>query len=245
MNINYQLDGSPFDAALSLAISIPLLFGPQFLLSIFSTLNFRDKSSLKILYRQPSLIILPTVTYFTFSRQNIICCNENNRVSFSKKFTWLNIAVSTVGYVVWWYYIVLPYTYLDEGLFFAIVLIFTLPLLVPSILLTALFLHLDKLCCCCNPREQLSVYDPDLDKRFIMVDGEVVEDPEEDVETPEDDVETDTKTCCGGWFNSIVPDTEGTAKGEETEMTEIVPDFMGEERLSIEGGEVTESSVMI
>jgi len=60
-----------------------------------------------------------------------------------------------------------------------------------SVILTAIFLHLDKLCdCCCNPREQLSVYDPDLDKRFIMVDGEMMEEPEDDVETPEDEVET-------------------------------------------------------
>ena len=62
-----------------------LLFLPSLLLSIFSTLNFRDVSTLKILYRQPSLIILPTVTYFTFSRDTIggfYCCNDNNRVRF-------------------------------------------------------------------------------------------------------------------------------------------------------------------
>ena len=49
-------------------------------------------------------------------------------------------------------------------------------------------------CCCCDPREQTSVYDPDLDKRFIIKDGEVVEDPEDDLETPEDDVETPEMT---------------------------------------------------
>ena len=45
--------------------------------------------------------------------------------------------------------------------------------------------------------EQLSVNDPDLEKRFIMVDGEVMEDPEDDVETPEDDKRTDNNACCG------------------------------------------------
>ena len=30
-----------------------------------------------------------------------------------------------------------------------------------------------------------------------MLEGEVVEDPEEDVETPDADVETGSKTCCG------------------------------------------------
>ena len=51
-----------------------------------------------------------------------------------------------------------------------------------------------------DPREQLSVYDPDLDKRFIMKDGEVVED-NGDGETP------GTGTCCG-CFTARVPGTE-------------------------------------
>ena len=55
-----------------------------------------------------------------------------------------------------------------------------------------------------------------------MLDGEVVEDPEDDGETAED-VETGTKTC------SIVPGTDG----DKTE--EIF------ERLNLERGEVTEA----
>ena len=179
-----------------LALNILLSFLPQFLLALFSTLNFRDKSSLKILYRQPSLIILPTVTFFTFSKVGL--CNRDSRVIFSKKFTWLNVAVSTIGFVVWR----ASLDWRDTS-----VLSF---LLVPSFILTALFIHLDcYCCCCCNSREQLSVYDPSLDKRFIMVDGEVVEDPEDDVETPEDDVETVNKTFCGCFnFNTTGEDTE-------------------------------------
>merc|ERR1712048_842052 len=127
--------------------------------------------------------------------------SENNKVSFSKKFTYINIAVTTLSYVVWgiWYF----YTVWSEAHF--LIFFVALPLHVLSILLTALFLHLDKLRCCCNPREQLSVYDPDLDRRFIMVDGEVVEDPEDDdqVTTPEDDVETGNTSCsCCGCLNS-------------------------------------------
>ena len=109
-------------------------------------------------------------------------------MSFSKKFTWVNIAFSSVGYVVCGVWSHFAYdTDLKELIYIS------LPPLILSILLTALFLHTDKLCCCCcNPREQLSVYDPDLDKRFIMVNGEVVEDTEADAETPEVDVETGT-----------------------------------------------------
>ena len=191
---------------MDLAIEILMLFVPQFLLSLFSTLNFRDKSSLKILYRQPSLIILPTVTFFTFSRLNIGCCSDDSRVSFSKSFTYINITVTSVGYVcmvVWWSGEVGIDLDIKSG-----ILQYTLPLFVMSILLTALFLHLDKLLCCsCDPREQLSVYDPDLDKRFVMLDGEVVEDPEDDLENAED-VEIGTKTCCGCFNCAIGEDTK-------------------------------------
>ena len=198
----------------NVAVTILLLFVPQFLLSLFSTLNLRDKSSLKILYRQPSLIILPTVTFFTFSKIKIkICrpdcslrivpeskndkinhCCDNSQVMFSKKITWVNMLVSSVGYASW---VFSCYFAFNGQVFQKQIKTFSMFTFIPlafSILLTALFLHLDKLPCC-NPREQLSVYDPDLDKRFIMLDGEVVEDPEDDVETTEDDVET--CTCCG------------------------------------------------
>ena len=160
-----------------LGLAILLVFLPSLLLSLISTVNFRDKSSLKILYRHPSLIILPTVTFFTFSRHNTGCvCSGSNRVSFSRIFTWLNIAVNTLGYAV------CGALLQSKELSYILSFIHFYPLIpLSSILLTALFLHLDKLCCCCcNPREQLSVYDPELDKRFIMVDGEVLEDPEDD-----------------------------------------------------------------
>ena len=202
-----------------IAVAIPLLFLPQFLLSLFSTVDLFNKSSLKILYRQPSLIILPTVTFFSFSRLNIGCGSKDSRVSFSKKFTYINIVLSIVGFGSWfvWFHF-----NIDTGTFF---LIFTLPVLVFSILLSIFFLLLDKMPkCCCNPREQLSVYNPDLDKRFIMLDGEVVDDPEDDDdnpkddgETPEVDVEAGTKIW-SGCFNSIVPDSEN---GDSIEMIRI------------------------
>ena len=163
------------DLGLYLNLTFLLLFLPQFLLALFTTVNLRDRSSLKILYRHPSLIILPTITFFSFSRLNnvnICCCDGDTRVSFSKRFTYINMTVTTVGFVSWFLYF---------GVNFAI-LIFTLLLLLFSILLTALFLHLDKLPKCCNPREQLSVYDPDRDQRFIIVNDKIVEDPEDDME---------------------------------------------------------------
>ena len=173
------------DSDLVLSLIILVLFLPPFLLSTFSTLNLRDKSSLKILYRHPSLIILPTVTFFTFSRHNISCCSsfsENNRVSFSKKLTWVNIAFSIIAYVAYGVRMFISldpasenflYSFIYFAFFLGLVLFLILPLNVLTILLTALFLHTDKLCCCCcDPREQLSVYDPDLDKRMISKQSE-------------------------------------------------------------------------
>ena len=55
------------------------------------------------------------------------------------------------------------------------------------VILTLLFLYLDLLPCCCSwtrvPGEEISVYDPTTDKRFVLKDGELVDPPEKDVET--------------------------------------------------------------
>ena len=67
----------------------------------------------------------------------------------------------------------------------------------PSVILTGLFLHLDRLCCCCPctgvPGEEISVYDPSTDKRLILVNSELVEPPEDDVETGD----TPSSSCYG------------------------------------------------
>ena len=52
--------------------------------------------------------------------------------------------------------------------------------------------------CCCNAGDLLSVYDPDLNKRFIMVDDELVEDPEDDIETGEQQTEHVMGSACNG-----------------------------------------------
>ena len=211
MNIIYQVRER---GIISLTLTLVLWFIiPQFLLSLFSTLNFLSKSSLKILYRHPSLIILPTVTFFTFSRHNICyCCSENSRVSFSKKFTWLNIAFSIIAYVAYGVRIFISldpssedflYSFIYFAFFLGLVLYLILPLHVLTVLLTVLFLHTDKLCCCyCNPRDQLSVYDPKLNKRLIMVDGELVEDPDNvenlEVTLPAVDVSTPRSLTLNG-----------------------------------------------
>ena len=106
---------------------------------------------------------------------------------FSKKFTWVNMAVSVVGYVCWavWFY-----HRFDHGAhewykywFYTQIIPSTLSPLLLSAILTLLLLHLDRLSCCCSwtrvPGEVTSVYDPTTDKRMILENGELVEPPEE------------------------------------------------------------------
>ena len=113
---------------------------------------------------------------------------------FSKKFTWINMAVSVVGYVCWavWFFF-------RFGLIIGLMVI-TLPPLLLSAILTLLFLHLDRLSCCCSwtrvPGEEISVYDPATDKRFVLKDGELVEPPEKDVETG--NTPSSFCGCCSG-----------------------------------------------
>ena len=124
-----------------------------------------------------------------------MCCSGGeSRVRFSKKFTWLNMAVSAFGYVCWlvWYYFrfeVGGSETRSKKLFYTGTIPSTLSPLLLSAILTLLLLHLDRLCCCCSctgvPGEEISVYDPTTDKRMILENGELVEPPEDDVEAYE------------------------------------------------------------
>ena len=59
---------SPVPVTRNLLVTFSFTFLPQFLLAVFSVVNFRSGDSLRIFYRQPSLLLLPTFTCFTFSR---------------------------------------------------------------------------------------------------------------------------------------------------------------------------------
>ena len=100
------------------------------------------------------------------------------------------MAVSAVEYVCWgvWQYERFEQES-DEPhrKLFYIMFPIPLPFLLLSALLTILFLHLDTLCCCCpstaGPGEELSVYDPDSDRRFVIRDGQLMKPSESYVET--------------------------------------------------------------
>ena len=127
---------------------------------------------------------------------------------FNKRFTWVNVGVSVLGYVCWfvWYYYrfgVNNFAFDEEYYediedmftkpkhekvnFYNLYIPLSFPPLVLSVILTCLFLHLDRLSCCCPctavPGEEISVFDPSTDKRFVIKDGEMVEPPEDEGET--------------------------------------------------------------
>ena len=65
-----------------------------------------------------------------------------------------------------------------------------------------------------------------------MLDGEVVEDPEDDVETPEDDIETGDNTCCRCCGQTeehqtqhvvVITASSGDVSAEELDGSEKVP----------------------
>ena len=163
-------------------VSIMILLLPQLLLAITLILNFGDKNSLEMLYRHPSLIILPTVTFFTFSKIEITCSDDESSIRFRSRFSWMNIGVSSVGHISWlvWYYYRFVFDELDGHFFSRLILPTVLIPFLLSAILTALFLLLDQLSpCCCDcfllPSTKISVYNPKLNKRFITINGKLVE----------------------------------------------------------------------
>ena len=146
---------------------ILLLFLPQLLLAIFSTLDLSSRNSLKILISHPSLILLPVFTFFTFSK--IQCCGDR-RVKFSVRFTLINMAVSVVAQAVMFYMDWIAIEFLT----------ITGPLTVLGIFFTLSFLYMDKLCSCCcscflSAPGQLSVFDPDHPEKNFIIKNEAVE----------------------------------------------------------------------
>ena len=135
------------------------LFIPQTLLAIFSTIGW-SKASLKILLQHPSLILLPTFTFFTFAKVQTGCGPQDVRIKFSKKFTCYNMVLTSI-------YIAMI-IYLFGGIDFDVTLfVFFYGFIITiGVLPTTIFLLYDKLCCCCcswclQPREEAVVFDPE------------------------------------------------------------------------------------
>jgi len=165
-------------ALYELSIAICLMFYPSFLLGVFSVVDFCSKDSRKILYRQPSLLLLPTFTCFTFSRISSGCRGQaDNRVTFSKKMTGVNMVLTVIQTICWelFYY---HYNYsnpYDEGKFNWTILMlitglrkfdWTILMLITGLVSTLMFLFYDKMfsgfCgCCLSPSTEFAIYQPE------------------------------------------------------------------------------------
>ena len=142
------------------------LYVPNLILALWSSVG-ATKSSLKILIQDPSILLLPTFTFFTFAKINTFHGDKDVRVKFSSLYTVINMAWSFVyGLALM---IALWETGCKEVYFFGEgVNTFSVwtPIFVSGMASTIIFLIYDSIFpCCCDcwllPRGQVSVYDPD------------------------------------------------------------------------------------
>jgi len=137
MQDSYRSAGDRYSYSRKLSIAICLMFLPSFLLGLFSVVDFCSKNSLKILYCQPSLLLLPTFTCFTFSRISSGCCGRaDNRVEFSKKMTGFNMVLTVIQTICYYFNPYYDYFYRKYA--------YSIPLLITGLVSTLMFLFYDK-----------------------------------------------------------------------------------------------------
>ena len=156
------------DSVLLRTIAGLALFLPQTVLALCTTIGL-SKSSVKMLTRHPSLILLPTFTFFTFAKINTVFGERDVRVRFSRGATWCNLLLSCLYMGLMTYcQVALPQ---PRGAALELAVLYILTpigcLFVASVLPTAIFLLYDKLCCCCccsccrQPSQEVVVFDPE------------------------------------------------------------------------------------
>ena len=137
---------------------------PNLLTAMFTTMGRNNWR--KLLTHHPHLLLLPTYTFFSFEK-------FDNKIRFSKRMTVFNIIINSVCFGVLF---VLVHFWQFENTsnrraLTAQLLLFLLPLFIPAILFSMMFLFMEKCCgccclgvACCNITDQIRVYDPDPEK---------------------------------------------------------------------------------
>ena len=164
-------------------MTFTFVFLPQLLLSCSAVLNCSSKSSLKIIVSQPSLLLLPVFTNFTFSRLSCACFGRklDNKVKFSTRLTLLNMGLTTAGFVACWLTVGDDS---DEPLQALIAMdqhkikLFTLLGFIslsnlPSLAFLCL-LWTTGCYSCLNPTTEISVHDPDQPESHIVLSAEIL-----------------------------------------------------------------------
>ena len=146
-----------------------MIFLPSFLLAIVSTLDLTNKKSLSILISHSYLVLLPTFTYFSYSKLRR-CGDRKIGIAFCPTLTVVN---TLLGILLLQFYCTFHWI-----LYYAL-----------SVIMTLLFLKIEEISCCscCGSAGRLvRVFDPDHpEKTFIMEGGRVVEVTDLDVEQGE------------------------------------------------------------
>ena len=146
-----DLDPIPY-----IIITILILHVPNLIMALITTI---DKNNIKIIYKHPSLILLPCFTFFSFKK--IKLCNGDGGVKFSKRMTLINIVLSTVS--LGSTYGVLQTSNARTYYTFSVSVI---PVFVGCIILTLIVLFMEECCKCFNAptwfniKNDIRIYDP-------------------------------------------------------------------------------------
>ena len=174
-------------------------------------MDLSNKKSLIILISHPFLVLLPTFTCLSYSKQKI--CGDR-RIAFSPKMSIANMLLTAL---------VLPGIFIilrtNRDGFQVVFLLYFLLFIFPA-LYTLLFVYLEKISCCSccwSAGRLLRVFDPEHpEKSLVLKEGRVVEVTDLDVEQGGDvemtGLEEETEETV---TNNTVGDIEDRRKAEE------------------------------
>ena len=146
-------------------ISFLLLTLPNLLTAIFTTIGRNNWR--KVLTQHPHLLLLPTYTFFSFEKlqPGCGCANLDHRIRFSKRMSIINIIIQSICFGVLFG---LAQTWQFDADLTVSLLVVLLPLFILAIILSMIFLFMEKCCgccclgvACCNITDQIRVYHPD------------------------------------------------------------------------------------
>ena len=168
----------------------------QLCFSLFLTIGWSKKSA-KTILKQPTLILLPIFTFFTFAKMSVCCREEQNfRLKLSKRYTVINFVMKTliiIPVAVIYFKVRNDYEVGSAGISWVILNEFPIQISIYffGALLTFIFLFCTPSCgcccsCCVSGQQVIHVYDPDLpDQEFIFRNGEVIRKDQDSIELEE------------------------------------------------------------
>ena len=171
LSVLFQLlDTEQMSTSLAAVVGLSILYLPQLLLALLTTLNL-NMTSLTILRNHPSILILPVFTFFTMGKPDSSVCwsdPKETRVMFSSGATKMNIYLSCACYALYWFFFNnSPLINLDTVVlkdYIDILWVMILILFLLAIALTITFLYFDYFCCCCcawflSAKQEIVVFD--------------------------------------------------------------------------------------